>query len=139
MPATRFHHWICFAVLYGLTALASAQPVYRCGNSYSQVPCAGASVLAVDDGRSAEQKAQTDAATAQALRQADRMERERLALERSVQIRRADPKAPPPAHAKAAKPVPPRVTAARKNPEPAYFTATSRAESGKPGRAPAGR
>jgi len=139
MPATRFHHWICFAVLYGLTAVASAQPVYRCGNSYSQVPCAGASVLAVDDGRSAEQKAQTDAATAQAQRQADRMERERLALERSALIQRAGPKAPAPAHAKTTKPVPPRVAPTRKKSEPAYFTATSAAEPRKPARAPAGR
>lgn len=136
MPASRVHQRIFVVALCALPALASAQPVYRCGNSYSQVACPGASVLAVEDNRSAEQKAQTDAATAQALRQADRMERERLALERSVQTRRADPKTPSAAHAK---PAPPRVTAARKKPEPAYFTATSGAEPGKPGRAPAGR
>ncbi|MEO7940584.1 MAG: hypothetical protein ABIR55_18315, partial [Burkholderiaceae bacterium] len=48
----------------------SAQAIYRCGNTYSQTPCAGGSVVAADDSRSAQQKAQTDAATAQATRMA---------------------------------------------------------------------
>jgi len=61
----------------------SAQPVYRCGNSYSQVPCAGAVVVDVDDQRTPQQKAQTDDAARQAAASAARMEKERLALERS--------------------------------------------------------
>jgi hypothetical protein len=50
-------------VLTSLAALslchsASAQPVYRCGNSYSQTPCAGAVEVPADDPRTEEQRAQ---------------------------------------------------------------------------------
>jgi hypothetical protein len=50
-------------VLTGLTAIglyqsASAQQVYRCGNSYSQTPCAGAVAVQTDDPRTDEQRAQ---------------------------------------------------------------------------------
>ncbi|MCZ4317296.1 hypothetical protein O4H66_28175 [Comamonadaceae bacterium G21597-S1] len=71
-------------------AMLQSQPIYRCGNVYSQMPCADAIVLDADDRRTAEQKAQTDAATAQAMRQADRMQRDRLAAER-VPARSAGP------------------------------------------------
>jgi hypothetical protein len=37
---------------------ASAQQVYRCGNSYSQTPCAGAVAVSTDDPRSDDQRAQ---------------------------------------------------------------------------------
>lgn len=62
-------------------AVLHSQPIYRCGNVYSQMPCTDGTVLSADDRRTADQKAQTDAATAQAMRQADRMERDRLAAE----------------------------------------------------------
>ena len=72
-------------LLLGMLPMSNqAQAIYRCGNSYSQTPCAGGSVVDADDRRSAEQKAQTDAAAAQAGRQADRMEHERLARERAA-------------------------------------------------------
>jgi len=75
---------IC-SVFLGLSCLAaSGQTVYRCGNSYSDTPCAGASMLSIDDSRSPAQKAQTDAATVQARTWAHQMERDRLALEKSV-------------------------------------------------------
>ena len=68
---------------------AGAQTVYRCGNSYSDAPCAGASVLPINDSRSPAQKAQTDAATVQTRTLAQQMERERLALERSAMSARS--------------------------------------------------
>ncbi len=73
------------ATFLGLVCLAaSGQTIYRCGNSYSDAPCAGASKLAIDDSRSPAQKAQTDAATVRTRTLAQQMERERLTLEKSV-------------------------------------------------------
>lgn len=82
LPAvSRIAAWgmICLAA-----AATSAQTIYRCANSYSQTPCAGAIAIPVDDSRSPAQKAQTDAATVQARQLAGQMERERLALEKSA-------------------------------------------------------
>ena len=39
-----------------LCQAVAAQTVYRCGNSYSQSPCAGASVVNVDDARTDAQR-----------------------------------------------------------------------------------
>lgn len=84
-PQRRQPAAILGACLMGLSCLASAgQTIYRCGNSYSDAPCAGASMLAIDDSRSPAQKAQTDAATRQTRSLAQQMERERLALEKSA-------------------------------------------------------
>jgi hypothetical protein len=38
--------------------IATAQQVFRCGNSYSQTPCAGAVAVQTDDSRTDEQRAQ---------------------------------------------------------------------------------
>jgi hypothetical protein len=43
-------------------APVAAQNVYRCGDSYSQTPCAGGAVVNTDDPRSASQRAQTSEA-----------------------------------------------------------------------------
>ena len=43
------------------STLATGQNVYRCENTYSQKPCADGVALDVDDARSVEQKAQSDA------------------------------------------------------------------------------
>jgi hypothetical protein len=122
---------ICAAFLGLLGIAASGQTVYRCGSSYSDVPCAGASTLSIDDSRSPAQKAQTDAATVQARTLAQQMERERLTLEKSAKSASApatrhkgDTVARPSnagtnAHAaKAAK-------TAKKKTEPAFFTAAT--------------
>lgn len=77
------------------------QPVYRCGTLYSDAPCAGAVAIDVDDRRTPQQKAQTDAATRQAATLARQLQQERLALERA-----ALPTARPASAATAAKPAP---------------------------------
>lgn len=61
-----------------------AQPIYRCANSYSQTPCPGGTALDVDDSRSPAQSAQTTAATVQAVRMANDMEKARLKGEQIV-------------------------------------------------------
>jgi hypothetical protein len=72
------------ALLLALSACwlpAQAQNVYRCGESYSNTPCAGAIVVPTDDRRSAAQRAQTDAATKRDARSAQVLETERLKRE----------------------------------------------------------
>lgn len=61
-----------------MPALTSAQNVYRCGNSYSQTPCANGQALDVADPRTPAEKAAADAATRQTARTADAMEKSRL-------------------------------------------------------------
>lgn len=102
-----------------------AQSIYRCGNAYGQTPCPGGSVVAADDSRSAQQKAQTDAATAQATRQGDRMEHERLAHARAAVAIHAPARVrPAPATEKATR-MKKRKAAAIQPPAPPYFTAAS--------------
>lgn len=62
---------------------ARSETVYRCGDTYSQVPCPGGSTVDASDPRTPAQKAQADAAARQAVVSATRLEKERLALERS--------------------------------------------------------
>lgn len=65
-----------------LLALPShAQTIYRCGNSYSQTPCAGGSTLEANDSRDKTQKAQTDAAIRRDLKAAEMMEKNRTRQE----------------------------------------------------------
>lgn len=110
------------------------QPVYRCGTLYSDAPCAGAVAIDVDDRRTPQQKAQTDAATRQAITLARQMQQERQEMERS-----ARPAARPASAAAAAAPAPHRPAraggqaAARKSgTEP--FTASSVVPPGTPPR-----
>jgi hypothetical protein len=71
---------------FGLSGgcLAAAQAVYRCApNVYSQQPCDGGQRVAPTDARSPEQAAEARAASAGQMKLADRMQRERLAMERT--------------------------------------------------------
>jgi len=118
-------------------ALLQSQPIYRCGNSYGQAPCADGVVIDAQDSRTAAQKAQTDAATVQAARQADRMERERLAVERrtiaATERTEADRRKPPAATrathppARGTTPKPASRPKARAG-EADYFTAAARSD-----------
>ena len=54
-----FKHLVIPALLsLGVCSCPAAQPVYLCGNSYSQMPCAGAAEVASDDPRTEDQRAQ---------------------------------------------------------------------------------
>jgi hypothetical protein len=70
-----------FVLLTALSSAVAAQTIYRCGTSYSQVPCADAKELHIDDRRAPEQKQQADANIQQQQKQAQTMEKERLAKE----------------------------------------------------------
>lgn len=67
-----------------LTWGVQAQTIYRCGNSYSQVPCPGAQPMNLNDSRHPEQKLQTDAAIQNVALIAKTMEQERLAEEQRL-------------------------------------------------------
>jgi K+-sensing histidine kinase KdpD len=119
---------------------ASAQQVYRCGNSYSQKPCAGAIAVNTDDPRTDSQRSEakqalaSDKALAKDL-DATRRKEDALAL--------AQLKAAQASHGKkpvAAKPVEKKVASKKagttrkvtlKNKEPEFFTATDGAVNKK--------
>jgi hypothetical protein len=65
-----------------LSTGVTAQNTYKCGNTYSQTPCPGASTIDTTDKRSIEQKNQTDLATKRDARVADAMETTRLRKEK---------------------------------------------------------
>ena len=78
-----------------LSTGALAQPVYKCGERYSQTPCPGGALIDTSDPRSAAQKAQTDLATVRDARSADAMEQARLQQEQA-DLAANTPKAKPP-------------------------------------------
>ena len=68
-----------------LTSLAGAQPVYRCGNAYSQSPCpAGGRIVDASDPRSAAQCAEGRRVAADERRLAADLRRDRLADEKAT-------------------------------------------------------
>jgi len=74
--------WI---VALGLTAATlgaqAVQPVYRCGSTYSQVPCPEGRMVEATDPRSAAQRAEARRVAALERQQATQMERERRVQE----------------------------------------------------------
>ena len=66
-------------LLLGLAALAaSAQPVYRCANVYTQTPCPEGRIVDATDPRTAAQRAESQRVAAQEKQLAVDMQRERL-------------------------------------------------------------
>ena len=62
-------------------AVAVAQPVYRCGAAYSQLPCPKARVVDTDDARSAAQRREAERVVEADRRLAADMRRDRIADE----------------------------------------------------------
>lgn len=83
-----------------LGSVALAQPVYKCGERYTQTPCPGGALIDTSDPRSAAQKAQTDLATMRDARRADAMEQARLQQEQA-DLAANTPKAKPPSASRA--------------------------------------
>jgi hypothetical protein len=69
-----------FAALQG----ASAQTVWRCGNAYSQQPCAGGTPVAASDPRTPAERARAADVARNDWALADRLQKERLAQEKSA-------------------------------------------------------
>jgi hypothetical protein len=113
---------------------AAAQQVYRCGNSYSQKPCAGAIAVNTDDPRTDTQRAEakqalaSDKALAKDL-EANRRKEEALALAQ-IKAAQANHGKKPEASKPTEKKVPGKKAGATrkvtlKNKEPEFFTATN--------------
>lgn len=137
----RIHHRVLSCLLLlALNTMTLAQPVYRCGNSYSQTPCPGAVPIAADDTRTDAQRTQAKQALNSDKKlskdlEAARQQDEARALAERKQIQTATQQAKPQkADEKkgSRKPAPPDKKRSAKKPEPAFFTATDGATSKKP-------
>ncbi len=115
-----------------LSTGVGAQTVYKCGNTYSQLPCPDATVINADQ-RTRAQKAQADQATARDARAATAMENARLQQEKA-DLAANTPKAP----AKAASASKPRKSELKKKKKKdadtlvARSPATKKAATAKP-------
>ena len=74
-----------------LSTLATAENVYKCGNTYSQSPCPGAKLLNIDDSRDPQQKKLKDEVTRRDAELANDMEKTRLANEAALAAQRTPP------------------------------------------------
>lgn len=77
-----FRYSFIFIALYALSTGVGAQNIYKCGDSYSETPCPGATTIKAQDPRLPAQKKQTDAATKANIQLASKMQKERLAEEK---------------------------------------------------------
>ena len=120
---------ILFTIIYIAAAAVptwvNAQKVYRCGQSYSQTPCAGGDSVDVTDSRTTAQQKQTGQAATRDARAASTLEKERLKQEKADLAANSKPvPAAPPKAVTAAAPVAPasKPKKTRKS-EPEFFTA----------------
>ncbi len=74
---------------------AAAQKTYKCGNSYSQLPCPDGVVIDTADPRTPEQKSQADAATRRDALAGEALEKSRLEQEKRALAARTPPPPPP--------------------------------------------
>lgn len=132
----QFLHTIILIAACAISTSAKAQIVYKCGNTYSQLPCPEGVVINTADPRTPEQKAQADAATRRDAQAADAMEKARIEQEkRELATRLAQkPPAPAPVAASKTKDKPPysHVKRKRHRHEPEHFTALAPLEKKKP-------
>ena len=105
-----------------------AQPVYRCGDTYTNKPCPGGKEIQADDPRTPAQRAQTSEAARRDAKLADEMEKARLKLEAKVSV------APAPLPPDGAEPPAQSASSRTSSPihpkKPAYFTAVSPKKAG---------
>jgi hypothetical protein len=89
MKALHFRPWACaiFVASASTMGATQAQTIYRCGNNYSDIPCAQAVKVPTADLRTPAQKAQTDEATSRSASLAGQLEKTRRADEADAQQR----------------------------------------------------
>ena len=69
---------LLFLLLPMAAVTATATPIYRCGQTYSQTPCAGGKLIDSADPRTAAQRAEARRASEREKKLATQMERDRL-------------------------------------------------------------
>ena len=79
-------HMVCIALAAGLWHATSTgqTPIYRCGDTYSERPCAGAAALALQDTRTPAQRAEANAVARRLDQHASQLEKERHTLEKDA-------------------------------------------------------
>ena len=90
MTQTR---WLVALVLIAVSPYshwARAEKVYKCGNTYSQIPCRGSTTLEVDDSRDPAEKKRMDEQTRRDAELARDMEQSRLSKEAALAAERAE-------------------------------------------------
>lgn len=100
-----------FIAACALSTGAWGQTVYRCGGTYSDVPCAGAVTVDAQDSRTPAQQRESEATTTREAAAANTLEKERLAQEAQALTERK-------AAAKAAKKTAAKSKKAKTPPEP---------------------
>ena len=83
------------AALAAVVPTAQAQPIYRCGNEYTRVPCPGGRQLEMTDTRSAAQRAEARRILAEEERRAHELERDRKRAESAIKPAAAGSVGPP--------------------------------------------
>lgn len=121
LPAVIF----AAACALGAAHSAAAQGVYRCGDSYSQKPCAGGALVQTDDARNESQRSQTREAAQRDGKVADAMEKARLKEEAKPAQAYVAPPMGEPAYEE-------KPDAAVKPKKPQYFTAVAPRKPGEP-------
>ncbi|MDM0012436.1 hypothetical protein QTH87_08310 [Variovorax sp. J22P168] len=108
--------WLAGACLqWGAIAAEASPSIWRCGNTYTDVPCQAGQSLEADDARSPAQQREADQATRAARAEAQRMERDRQRLEATQRPAVLIDNAPKPRTAAAPAPML-RKTGVRKDP-----------------------
>lgn len=111
-----------------------AQNAYKCGSTYSAVPCPGGVAVDTQDVRTNAQKIQTDVATTKTAKAADSLEKSRLTQERADAKARVDSIGAgatvisPPNPASDGNDPSGKVDAKKKKNTPEYFTAQAPSE-----------
>jgi hypothetical protein len=140
------------ALLLACPIALHAQQVYRCGNSYSQAPCEGGTVVKVEDTRSKTQTVSAAADTKREAKAGEAMEKARLQQEAKaapasvIEHTKSETATAPVAREKE---IQPSSHAKKKGKKPDYFTAVSskkaaeakpvKASAKKPAKKPAGK
>ncbi|MEP6791347.1 MAG: hypothetical protein ABI907_08240 [Ramlibacter sp.] len=102
---------------------ATAQNIYRCGETYSQQPCAGGKLVTADDARTSQQRTDAQAAAQRDAKAAEAMEKARMKQEsQPAQAVLPPDKVAPASERPADKPV------MSKPKKPQYFTAVAPAK-----------
>jgi hypothetical protein len=110
------------ACVAGWSIPGLAQPVYRCGDTYTNTPCPGGKEIQADDPRTAAQRAQTTEAAKRDAKLADEMEKTRLKQEAKAPVAPALPPAVAEPRQESASD---RTYSPMHAKKPAYFTAVS--------------
>lgn len=89
----QFVHPLIFSiVLSAVSSFTAAQTTYKCGNSYSETPCADGKAVVNQDLRTEDQKRQADETTRRQKSAASGFEKDRIAQEKrdAKALREAD-------------------------------------------------